>query len=473
MKEIAGKILLMGATLLAVLLLLWYAQTSPGLFSDIHYLGGILLLELIFVCMWRYETRFLPFMTIVFLWAGMYVPYAVSVAVPARWFVLGSGALSGFAMWIKHRREQRLTVFHLIAFFCLIAALVSAMVSDFPDIALLKVLSLFMLFLYCASGARYAIHGREKQFLRGLVVSCEILVYASALFSIILRVDVFGNHNNLGALIGIAAFPVLAWAALSSETPAFRRRMNLALFLCAGLLYISASRASILGAMVSGTVLCLVTARPRALYRSAFFVVLFLTFMGAVDPSGLGRFSSQTSSMVLKSRAGSGTVLASREGPWKETIASIRKHPWFGSGFGTSDIGNPENISTSYTESLEGSNREHGNSYLAMAEYMGLLGLVPFVILLILTLRNVWRVCAWVRRTGDLRSYAVPFSMVIIGGMVHAAFEDWLFAVGYYLCLFFWICAFMVTDFVSTAPAPEPASVWPIERRFGVPVMGR
>ena len=34
---------------------------------------------------------------------------------------------------------------------------------------------------------------------------------------------------------------------------------------------------------------------------------------------------------------------------------------------------------------------------------------------------------------------------------------------GYCLCVFFWICAFMVTDFVSTALVPKPTSVWPID----------
>jgi len=470
MKERAAKILVVGATLLAALLLIWYAQTRPGFFSNTYYLGGVLLFELILVSLWHYETMFLPFMMSVFLFSGMYLPSSTSVGLTSRWFVLGSGALAGFTMWIKHRREQRLTAFHLVAFFCVITALASAMVSDFPDIALLKVLSLFMLFLYCASGVRYAILGREEQFLRGLVVGCEILVYVSAVAYFILRQELWVNRNSLGAIIGIMVFPVLAWAALVSQTPRSRRRMTFELFLCLFLLYTSASRASVVGAIVSGTVLCLVTARPRALYRGAFFVVLFLTVIGVFSPSGLVEVSSQTTSFFVKARGGSGTVLTSREHPWDETIASIKKHPWLGSGFGTSDIGDRENIATVHTYSLEGSNREHGNSYLAMAEYMGLLGLVPFAILLILTLRNAWRVCVWVRRTGNLRSYAVPFSIVIIGAVVHAAFEDWLFAVGYYLCVFFWICAFMVTDFVSTAPKPAPQ--WPTERSWVFPSWG-
>jgi hypothetical protein len=37
--------------------------------------------------------------------------------------------------------------------------------------------------------------------------------------------------------------------------------------------------------------------------------------------------------------------------------------------------------------------------------------------------------------------------------MAHAFFEDWMVAVGYYLCVFFWVGAFW---FVDLMPAPVP-----------------
>jgi len=62
---------------------------------------------------------------------------------------------------------------------------------------------------------------------------------------------------------------------------------------------------------------------------------------------------------------------------------------------------------------------------------------------------NAGEVVLWVRRTGDASSAALPIALVVIAGLVHAAFEDWLFAVGYYLCVFFWSLAFALNDFVS------------------------
>jgi O-antigen ligase len=33
-------------------------------------------------------------------------------------------------------------------------------------------------------------------------------------------------------------------------------------------------------------------------------------------------------------------ILGSRQSPWEDRISSVKQHPWFGTGFGTSDLGN-------------------------------------------------------------------------------------------------------------------------------------
>jgi hypothetical protein len=47
-------------------------------------------------------------------------------------------------------------------------------------------------------------------------------------------------------------------------------------------------------------------------------------------------------------------------------------------------------------------------------------------------------------------------AMVLMAGLVHAFFEDWLFAVGYHLCVFFWIMAFLLKDLL---PSPDEVNV--------------
>jgi len=59
-------------------------------------------------------------------------------------------------------------------------------------------------------------------------------------------------------------------------------------------------------------------------------------------------------------------------------------------------------------------------------------------------------------RIGTRTRWAVPTAAVavvgvVIAGLVNAGFEDWLFAMGYYLCVVFWGLAFVLVDYVSLA----------------------
>jgi len=103
--------------------------------------------------------------------------------------------------------------------------------------------------------------------------------------------------------------------------------------------------------------------------------------------------------------------------------------------------------------------REHGSSYITIAEWVGLLGVVPFLALLVVTVSNVARDCAWMRRTGDPRHYSIPLAMVVVSGLAHALFEDWLFAVGSYISVYFWVFAFLLADLIPVAVAVPVAGV--------------
>jgi hypothetical protein len=62
-------------------------------------------------------------------------------------------------------------------------------------------------------------------------------------------------------------------------------------------------------------------------------------------------------------------------------------------------------------------------------------------------------------RTLNPAHAAVPLAMVVLAGIIHAVFEDWLFAPGYYLCVFFWAMAFIFVDQVRALPVANPRSV--------------
>jgi len=444
---------------MVLLILLFVLMRYPGYATNTTYLGAILALQIALASLSRFREVFFPLLMGTFLWAGSFLPF-YGTGMSLRWLFLAVGALGGFIIWIKSQRQRHFGAFHLVSGFCVISALVSAIVSETPKIAVLKALSLTMLFLYASSGGRLALAGRESKFVNGLVLACEVLVYFSAVSYFVLGFAVFGNPNALGAIIGVIAAPVLLWAAVVSEKPETRHRRFFALALCGVLLYYASSRASILGVTVAVLLFTVALRHQRLLFQAVFLSVFFLAIMAVINPSHMDDLASSLTGRIIYKESGRHPgVFGSRRSPWEDTVAVIRKHPWFGSGFGTSELGElrPE-IGQSSIYTLEGTNREHGNSYLALAEYMGLLGAVPFLLLLFMLLGTLTRVYAWMRRTGNPYHYAIPFALVTTSGLVHAAFEDWLFAVGSYLCVFFWVAAAMLMDLV---PMAEPARSMP------------
>jgi O-antigen ligase len=216
------------------------------------------------------------------------------------------------------------------------------------------------------------------------------------------------------------------------------------------LLFLSVARASIIGGISAIVISCIVLRRQKLLLHAAMIAVFAMTITALVAPEKLsGLAQSASSDFFYKGHRDRG-VLGSRRSPWQETFDVIGQHPWFGSGFGTSPSGQEKNGEGMYSSNTDTS-REHGSSYLAVLEWEGLLGVVPFAVLLLMLLWKAGQVLVWMSRTRCAEHPAVPIAMLIMGAFIHAAFEDWLFAPGYYFTVFFWTLAFVLFDLV---PAP-------------------
>ncbi len=447
------------AIVLTLALALYFLFFNLQYFSDAAYLAGFLLLEVIIVCLWKYDQRFFSLLMIAFLWAGMHVPVE-SAWTTARWIVLGAGAAAGFIVWTKSPRGPFGSL-HLIAFFCIGAAFVSASVSPFIRMASLKALSLLLLFLYCATGGRLAVLGREQSFFRGLLWACEILVYASAICYLGLGIPIWGNPNSLGASMSVGVFPILLWGWLIDDGPGVKLRRLLVLLLCAYLSLFSGARAGMASIVIVILTLSFCLRQYRLLLKVVAVALLMIALNGVFAPENLGQRFSNLKNLVLYKGHEKEGVLGSRRTPWEKTIASIKEHPWFGTGYGTSPTGEDPGTDFGIVRSSAETARENGSSYMTITEWVGLLGGLPFLALLGITVMNVWRVCAWMNRTRDPRHYSIPLAMVVLAGLVHAGFEDWLFAVGYYLCVYFWICAFLLADLLPDAVVVPVPGVFP------------
>ena len=469
MSKRLSRFLLPAVIAICGLFALYAAVFRPAYFSNIDDLNSWLFLQFLLAAIWSYRTRFFPLLLIAFLWAGTALPLNVAW-ISGRWFILAAGALVGLVVFISDQRH-RFATFHLVAFFCVVAALVSAAVSAYSGTAFLKAMSLLLLFLYGSSGARLAVMGREASFFSTLLTGCEVLVYITAIVYFGFQYEIYGNPNSLGAIMGVAVAPIMLWGILVSERPAERWRRTFAFALTLLLLFSSYARAGIAAALVSCVLLCIALRRYGLLIRGLGVALLLAAIVASTVPLNQRPSDSLTSSFVYKGRRDDG-ILASRRSVWDDAVSAILEHPWFGSGFGTSQTSSEVVPQRGSFESLPQSTREHGNSYLAITEWVGFVGDIPFFALVILIVANVVRALAQMRRTGDVFSPVIPLAGVLAAGLVHAAFEDWLFAVGYYLCVFFWTLTFIMVDVLpAAAPSPVPSgvrTVRPWTNNFGV-----
>jgi O-antigen ligase len=461
MTERIPKGVLIGAGLLCLPIMAGMAYTRPGYFTNPTYLAGLVLCEVILASIWFYRQVFFPLVVVAFLLAGMTLPLA-GMWMAGRWFFLSAGALVGCFIMLKEWRHH-FGLFHVLAAFAILAALVSAAVSRYPGFALLKAVSLLLLFLYAATGARLAVAGRENRFFTGLLAGCELFAAAIAGFHF-LGLEAMGNPNSLGAVMGVVAAPILLWGTLLEESVSVHQRRQVLFVVTMYLTFHSHSRSGIAAAFGACGVLCVALRRYKLLSQGILILLIIITSSAIFDAEGFSRtVDALSDSVVYKGHDPNLGVFASRQSPWQGAFDSIQKHLWLGSGFGTTDNGQDASQfldQYGHFATSEKVTSENGSSYLTIVTWVGLLGVLPFFFLLLVLGRNIVRTVMWMWKTGDPSHPAIPLAMVMIAGLINAGLEDWLFAVGYYLCVFFWSLAFILADFAPSTAVPRLSLRW-------------
>jgi len=439
------------AAVLFPLLLVYIAYSRPAYVSSPNFLAQLISLELLVAALWMYRRVFLTLVILAFLFAGTDVPFG-GMWTSARWGFLVAGATAGCFIMLKERGGH-FGLFHALSVLAILSALVSAAVSRYPGFAFLKAVSLLLLFVYAGTGARFAMAGRENRFLAGLLSGSEIFVGAVAAFYL-LGTEVMGNPNSLGAVMSVVA-PILLWGMLIDPGPLVYYRRLLIFAVCMYLLFQSHSRAGMAAAFVSCCLLCLALRRYKLFGQGMIILLVMVASAAIFDQSAFSsRVSSFTNSVVYKDTDPSRGIFASRQTPWQAATDSIRKHLWFGSGFGTTDTGQDASAHLSNFTSNSDVTTENGSSYLTITSWVGIVGVAPFLFLLLALAGKILRTVLWMLNTGSPFHPAIPVAMVVVAGLLHAGFEDWMFAPGYYLCVFFWSFAFILVDIAPWAPLP-------------------
>jgi hypothetical protein len=231
------------------------------------------------------------------------------------------------------------------------------------------------------------------------------------------------------------------------------------------LTYFSHARAAIGASMISCAVLCLGLRQYKLLFQGLGVLLILTATSAIVRPQEFSDTLSKINSDVIhKGHDQERGVLASRDSPWQDSIDTIHKYFWFGTGFGTSDAGDDPSEHLARFSSNTSITREHGSSYLAIATWVGVLGVLPFLLLLLVLVDKIVRTVIAMRRTQNVFNPAVPLAMMLLAGLIHAGLEDWLFAPGYYLCVFFWSMAFVFWDLTPSTAFAIPRFVFPARR---------
>jgi O-antigen ligase len=466
MTEPMRRIALIAAAVLGPLLLTYLAYSQPGYFTSEQYLGGLLLLEFLAVAVWMYRKVFFPLIIVAFLLAGVDLPVG-RVWAAARWVFLCVGAVVGAVIVFRERRHH-FGAFHIVALFAILATLVSAAVSQFPSVTLLKALSVLLLFLYGSTGARLAVTGRENRFFVGLLTGCEVFVGALAVLYAV-GVGAMGNPNSLGAVMGVVGAPILLWGTLASEKSSDRNRRMVLFVIALYLTYASHARAGMVAAVLASALLLLPLRKYTLLAKGVTIVTILVSASAVLQPENFSNAVSSVMSSVVYKGVSEGGLLASRQSPWQAAVDNITKHPWFGIGLGTTNNSDAANVRVGMFSSSTAVTAENGSSYLSILAGVGVFGAIPFLLLLLMLLEKIVRTVVWMVRTRSANHPAVPIAAVLVAGLFHAAFEDWLFAPGYHLCVLFWSLAFIFVD-VAPSSIPRAAVAWrfrEVQRDFG------
>ncbi len=426
----------------SAIFLFYLSFKNPYLFGESNLLALIVLVAAGFIAS-QFETHFWTLMIAVFFWAGSALPMAGAMSI-FRWAVLALGALLAFAYYGRRANRVPFNHLHLLGSFTVVAAFMSALVSVNPVITVLKALSLLGLFVYACFGAR-ALWARNPQpFVRKLMLLVEVLVYFTAV-CYLASFQVWGNPNSLGLIMGCICWPVLLWRLILPANRHQSPRRLIPVFVCGALLLVSLSRASMLAASVTSVFLLVGARRYRTLLIGVSLFATILLNMFLLAPH---RFEAASETLMYKhgEHGERAQLMESRQKPWERSLATFQEHPWLGLGFGAAD----NSTDRSLTYETQGSlTRERGSSYLTILETTGVIGALPCAFLMLCLIREIWRVFARLRRTGTVNQTAVVVAAILLGGLVSASFEDWMFAVGYYMSVIFWILAFSLRDWME------------------------
>jgi O-antigen ligase len=400
----------------------------------------LLAFAVLVVSLIRYERWAVPLVLLTSFWGGMAVAYQ-STFLSLRWGALALAAAGGVLLWLQNRRRLRFSAIHLLTFWTAVNVIFSAAISVNATMTLLKGTTVLVLLVFATIGVRLVFTGREMQVRRMWLLAAEVITWVGGICHWVIDQRIFGHPNSFGAIFAILVVPILIWSAIANPSISARRRAWVTLIAAAAMLTATSARAAYLSAAMGAVVMLYVLRRDKLMVPALALAAFCLAFVATSYPE----IWEGITDAIYKKREGSQSddLLESRRAGWQESFEGIAAHPWVGIGFGVTP-----GLSDQWEVGASGSgyDRERGNSYLAIVEGIGIFGSLPFVAMLVLLIRRLWRGARGFRRAQDTADIAIPLAAAITAGLVHAVFEGWLFSAGYYITVVFWVFTFWFVD---------------------------
>src|ERR1019366_3617861 len=147
---------------------------------------------------------------------------------------------------------------------------------------------------------------------------------------------IWGNPNSLGAAMSIGIFPILLWGWLTSDGSAVRLRRLVALLLCTYLVLFSGARAGMASVALVTLIFCFCLHQYKLLVKVVALVLFLVAVTGMLAPGTLNKSLGDLMDEVLYKGHKEEGIMGSRRTAWEKSITTIKEHPLFGTGYGTS-----------------------------------------------------------------------------------------------------------------------------------------
>jgi O-antigen ligase len=427
----------------AIFYLFWICALSAFLIIFPNYLGllisknqwsilGILGLGVLIVTLYFSDFRHVIFVAMLFLFfASAKYYWMTELFANLRWVILAAMAARALSNWIMGRVTTRFRWIDLFAFLFLVLAFYSQTYSIRPDLTLERSVSVLIFYLAVFWGVcEYVNDPKKAEVVIQQLLAAAFIVYLWGFCHPNIVggriVGFFGSPNAIGVL-GSIVFPLALWSYFSRQS----RYGGLILLVVVASILMSNSRAGFLGAGIGGAYFLSSYKRSGRTGFLTWFLFLAVLPILCAQLFGAEFFKEFFRWETLLSGSG-------RYEAWREVLRLISYRPWLGYGFGVEE----QLFLTFDIVFYEHNGLYAHNSYIGLISQVGIIGAcILFVPLLFFFIREVIRI----HRMSEIGTYQLELALnaAILGGVVNALFESWVYSAGSAFAFPFWCVVVM------------------------------